>query len=78
MSEEKLRQLEQRVNNLKAEKIRAEEQLKHLRQKKDEILVELKELGVDPRNLPTAIRTLEAEIATELETIEKQIPDSIE
>lgn len=77
MSEEKLKYLEQRVNNLKAEKIRVEEQLKHLRQKKDEILAELKELKVDPKNLKATISAMEIAITTELEEIEKQIPSSI-
>jgi len=73
-NEEKLQELEKKVNNLKAEKIRAEEQLKHLRQQKDEVIDKLKQMGVNPNDLANYISQLEREINTQITSIENQIP----
>ena len=75
--EEKLKQLEQRANDLKEEKIRVEEQLKNLRKQKDEIVTELAALGVTPKGLGEMIKELEAKIRTQLTDIDTQIPENI-
>lgn len=77
MSEEKLKQLEAKVNGLKEEKIRTEEKLKNLRHQKDEIAAELATLGVTPKDLGKVISELEAEIRTKLADIDAQLPENI-
>lgn len=77
MSEEKLNQLEKKVNGLKEEKIRTEEKLKNLREQKDKIIAELATLGVAPKDLDKVISELETKIYTELTDIDKQIPENI-
>jgi len=72
--EQKLQDLEKKVNDLKANKIRAEEQLNSLRQQKDEIIVKLKQMGIDPNNIATQIAQLEKDINTQIANIESQIP----
>jgi len=74
LSEAKLNQLEDKVNSLKEEKIRTEEQLKNLRNQKDEIIAELATLGVTPKTLDNVIHTLETEIRTKLTEVGEQIP----
>ena len=77
MSEEKLNQLEDKVNRLKEEKIRTEEQLKNLRNKKDEITVELATFGVTPKDLGDVINALGTKIHTELTKINAQISGNV-
>ena len=73
----KLSQLEDRVNNLKEKKIRAEEQLKNLRKQKDEITTELATFGVSPKDLGNVISELDTKIRTKLTDIDAQIPKDI-
>lgn len=73
-NEEKLQDLEKKVNDLKANKIRAEEQLKSLRQQKDEIITKLKQMGIDPNTLAVYITQLEKDINNQIMSIEQQIP----
>lgn len=77
-SEEKLNQLESKINSLKEEKIRTEERLKNLREQKNEVIKELAVFGVTPKNLSKVIDELETEISTELADIDSQIPENIE
>lgn len=77
MSEEKLKQLESKVTELKEKKIRTEEQLKSLRTKKDEITAELAALGVAPKDLDTSITALNAQIQSNLSDIDSQIPETL-
>ena len=72
-----LNQLEDRVNSLKEEKIRTEEQLKNLRAQKDKIISELATFKVVPDNLDNVIQELEIKINTELVDIDTQIPKDI-
>ena len=77
MSEKKLNQLEDRVNRLKEEKIRTEEQLKNLRDKKDEITSELATFGVTPKDLGDVISALKVKISAELTEIDTQISENV-
>ena len=77
MSEEKLNQLESKVNSLKEQKIRTEEQLKSLREQKDKIIAELTVLGVTPKDLNTVISELDTKIHTQLADISAQIPKDV-
>ncbi len=75
MSEARLKQLEDRVTDLNEKRIRAEEQLKTLRKRKDEIIAELDTLGVAPKDLDSAITALETNINTQLADINAQLPE---
>ena len=75
MSKARLKQLEDHVSSLKEEKVRTEERLRNLHQRKDEIFEELKKLGVDPKELKTKIGALEVEIEAKLVEIEAQIDE---
>ncbi len=77
MSEEKLNQLEGKVNSLKEQKIRTEEQLKSLREQKDKIIAELTVLGVAPKALSMVISELETKIHAQLADISAQIPKDV-
>jgi len=68
-----LKQLEDHVSSLKEEKVRTEERLRNLHQRKDEIFEELKKLGVDPKELKVKISALEVEIEAKLTEIGAQI-----
>lgn len=57
-SEEKLKSLKKELERLKTDKIRKEEQLKNLRQKRDDIVSEITTLGYTPENLPDETETL--------------------
>jgi Holliday junction resolvasome RuvABC DNA-binding subunit len=73
--EEKLNQLEKKVNQLKIDKARYDEKLNMCRQQRETIVSTLAELGIDPKNLQTHIKTLEDDIALNLSNIEKQLPE---
>lgn len=77
MSENELSRLENRVNNLKEQKIRTEEQLKNLREQKNQIISELSVLGITPKDLSASIVALETKIRTQLADIDAQIPEDI-
>ena len=77
LSEAKLNELENKVNSLKEKKIRSEEQLKSLRKQKDEVITELAEFGVAPKDLDAAINTLTEQIQTKLSNIDAQIPEDV-
>jgi len=76
-SEEKLKSLKKELERLKSDKIRKEEQLKNLRQKRDEIVSEIITLGYTPENLPDEIEKLKKSIESELLEIEQKISQGI-
>lgn len=77
LSEEQLNQLEDKVNSLKEEKIRAEEKLKNFRKQKDEIIAELATFGIVPKDLNNKISELEEKIRAKLAEIAAQIPEKV-
>ena len=72
-SEEKLKSLKKDLERLKSDKIRKEEKLKNLRQKRDEVVSEITTLGYTPENLPSEAETLKKKIESELAEIEQKI-----
>lgn len=74
-NEEILKQLEQRVQEVGRERIRVETQLEQLRQQRDGLLTQLKELGIDPAKLAEEIAAQERQLDEELAAIAAQIPE---
>jgi len=74
-SHEKLKKLKTNVEELKSEKIRKEEQLKVLRQQRDELVARIKELGYTPEDLATEIKKLEDSISSQLSEIETKLSE---
>jgi len=72
-SHEKLKKLKTNVEELKSEKIRKEEQLKGLRQQRDELVARIKELGYTPEDLAIEIKKLEDSINSQLSEIETKL-----
>lgn len=70
---QRLKQLEDKVKECTAERIRKEEQLKILRQQRDEILSKLKAEGIDPEQLDNLLTQLRADLDAQLHEIEKQL-----
>ena len=62
MSEHEIREFQNRLEDLKAEKIRIEEKIKLTEKEKAGIEAEMKKHGVTPENVSTAIKDLEVRI----------------
>ena len=75
--ENRLNELEKKVQDLKVTKARYEEKLNLLREQKSVILTSLATMNVDPKDLPAYISNLEAEISAQLDSIDKQIPKTL-
>jgi predicted nucleic acid-binding Zn-ribbon protein len=58
-------------------RIRAEARLEQLNKQKEEILTELKELGVSPQELDNEISRLKSEIEDLIDRAEKIIPEEL-
>ena len=76
-SEEKLKKLKAEVDEFKSEKIRKEEQLKGLRQQRDDLIAQIKDLGYTPENLSSEIKKLEDSINSQLSEIETKLSKGI-
>jgi len=76
-SEEKLKSLKKELERLKSDKIRKEEQLNNLRQKRDDIISQITELGYTPENLSDEINKLKEEIDSQLDEIESKLSKGI-
>ena len=76
-SEEKLKSLKKELERLKSDKIRKEEQLNNLRQKRDDIISQITELGYTPENLSDEISKLKEEIDSQLNEIESKLSKGI-
>ena len=76
-SEEKLKSLKRKVEEVKSEKIRKEEQLKSLRQQRDDLVAQIKDLGYTPENLSTEIKKLEGSVDSQLSKIESKLSQGI-
>lgn len=80
MSQDKLkrlRSLEETVETLKESRVRASERLTLLRKQRDEYLVELKGLGVNPTKVKEQLTKLSNSIDAEINAIEEQIPPNL-
>lgn len=76
-NEEKLKKLKAKVEEVKSEKIRKEEQLKSLRQQRDDLVAQIKDLGYTPENLSTEIEKLEDSVNSQLSEIESKLSQGI-
>jgi TolA-binding protein len=76
--EERLKELNTKVDNLKTKKIRAEQELELKRQEHINLIKELKEKGIENvDNLPNLILQLEEDFNIELNNAEREV-DEIE
>jgi len=66
------------IEKLKIARIRADERLSLLRQKRDLLVEKLKTYGIDPKDAPTYLNKMNSEIDAEILEIEKQIPPNLE
>lgn len=76
-SEKKLKKLKAEVEEFKSEKIRKEEQLKGLREQRDDLITQIKELDYTPENLSSEIEKLEELINSQLSEIEDKLSKGI-
>jgi len=72
---DKIKQLEIRIQTVNDSKIRAETQLEELRKQRDQILTRLQEMQVDPNSLGIQISQLKQQLEMDLTNIEAQIPE---
>jgi len=76
-NQEKLKRLKAKVDEVKSEKIRKEEQLKSLRQQRDDLVVQIKDSGYTPENLSTEIEKLKDSVDSQLSEIESKLSQGI-
>lgn len=75
--ENKINQIKDNLDKAKNMRIRAEARLEQLNKQKEEILGELKELGVPPESLDTEISNLKSEIEDLIDKAQKLIPEEL-
>lgn len=75
--DKKLNQIKENLDKAKNLRIRAEARLEQLNKQRDEILSELKELGIKPEDLESEIGKLKSEIEELLGKAEKLIPEEL-
>ena len=75
--ENKLAELEKKVQALKITKARYEEKLGLLREQKNVILTSLATMNIDPKDLPAHISKLEEDINSQLAQLESQLPKNL-
>lgn len=75
--EKKINQIKENLDKAKNMRIRAEARLEQLNKQKEEILTELKELGVSPQELDNEISRLKSEIEDLIDRAEKIIPEEL-
>lgn len=75
--EKELGQLKDDLEKAKSLKYRAEARLEQLKQQEDEIIRELKELGVNPENLEEEISNLSEEINKLFESANELLPKDL-
>ncbi|NMB33906.1 MAG: hypothetical protein GX992_06720 [Clostridium sp.] len=75
--EERLNKIKQDLDKANNLRIRAEARLEHLNRQKDDILLELKGLGVEPENLDHEIGKLKDEIEELIGKAEGLIPKEL-
>ena len=69
-----LKDLEDRAKECTAERIRKEEQLRMLRQQRDELVAKLRAEGIEPESLESLIQKMTADIDTRLKELDAQVP----
>lgn len=66
----RLEALKENLDKAKLNKVKYEERLNILIKEQEDIIKEIKSLGVEPENLDTEIKRLESEIAKDIEKAE--------
>ena len=74
-NEDQIKSLEKRVKDINDTKVRKTEQLRLLREQRDNLVTQLTSQGLDPNTLKTTIQQLEAEINTEIENLKTIVPN---
>ncbi|OXZ38657.1 hypothetical protein [Finegoldia magna] len=72
---ERFNNIKKRLDKAKEEKNRAEIALESLEKQKEDILNQLKELNIDPKNLESEITKLQNQIEQDLQKAEELLPD---
>lgn len=72
--EKELTNLKEQLEKMKNLKYRSEAKIEQLQKRKQEILEEIRELGVNPEKLDWEIGNLEAEIALLLKQVKQALP----
>jgi chromosome segregation ATPase len=75
--EKKINQIKESLDKAKNMRIRAEARLEELNKQKEEIMRELKDLGVSPESLDSEIGNLKSEIEDLLDKAQKIIPEEL-
>lgn len=75
--DKKLNQIKDNLDKAKNLRIRAEARLEQLNRQKEEIMVELKGLGVEPENLDSEITKLKDEIEGLIKKAESLLPEEL-
>lgn len=75
--EKQLSQLKENLDRAKNLKYKAEARLEHLNKQQEELINELKELGVNPDELDSEINKLETEISDLFEKANELLPIDI-
>ncbi|HPD01395.1 MAG TPA: hypothetical protein PLA01_08630 [Acetivibrio sp.] len=75
--DKRLNQIKESLDKANNLRIRAEAKLEQLSRQKEDILSELKEMGVEPENLDSEIRKLKDDIEDLITKAEKLIPEEL-
>ena len=75
--DKRLNQIKESLDKANNLRIRAEAKLEQLSRQKEDILSELKEMGVEPENLDSEIRKLKDEIEDLITKAEELIPEEL-
>jgi predicted nuclease with TOPRIM domain len=70
MAEINVDKLIEKLNDIEKKKIECDLKLKMLKEEKEKILNELKELNIDPKNIDEEIKTIEMEIQSKITLFE--------
>lgn len=73
--EHQLQKLEVRVKELTEEKVRKTEQLRLLREQRDQVIKELEQLGLTPQTVKAKIEALEQDVEQSIKNLNDQIPN---
>jgi predicted nucleic acid-binding Zn-ribbon protein len=68
-----IRQLEEKIKANEIELVKLDERANNLKEEKKKIIAELKELGIDAKDLEDTIAELEAELENDVSTIQEEL-----
>jgi len=73
----KINQLKENLDKAKSLRIRAEAKMEQLSKQKEDLLKEIKELGVEPEEIENEITRLKAEIEEMIDRAQKMLPTEL-